>query len=157
MTELQWLSKMNIGIDVIDKQHRQIVDYINRLGEAIKASNKSEILQILDDVIDYTQSHFAFEEALMADAGYAALEVHQKIHTLFAQRVLRLKERYIDNEEIGGELQTMLCRWLSNHIQHDDAAYSSAVRQQILHLVEEKHEESWLGRSLKRFFGSTTH
>ena len=157
MTELQWSSKMNIGIDVIDKQHRQIVDYINRLGEAIKASNKSEILQILDDVIDYTQSHFAFEEALMADAGYAALEVHQKIHTLFAQRVLRLKERYIDNEEIGGELQTMLCRWLSNHIQHDDAAYSSAVRQQILHLVEEKHEESWLGRALKRFFGSTTH
>ena len=63
MTELQWSSKMNIGIDVIDKQHRQIVDYINRLGEAIKASNKSEILQILDDVIDYTQSHFAFEEA----------------------------------------------------------------------------------------------
>ena len=35
--------------------------------------------------------------------------------------------------------------------------YSSAVRQKILHLVEEKHEESWLGRSLKRFFGSTTH
>ena len=94
MTELQWSSKMNIGIDVIDKQHRQIVDYINRLGEAIKASNKSEILQILDDVIDYTQSHFAFEEALMADAGYAALEAHQKIHTLFAQRVLHLKARY---------------------------------------------------------------
>ena len=36
MTELQWSPKMNIGIDVIDKQHQQIVDYINRLSEAIK-------------------------------------------------------------------------------------------------------------------------
>lgn len=156
MTELQWSPKMNIGIDVIDKQHQQIVDYINRLSEAIKRNERREILQVIDDVIDYTQSHFAFEEALMADAGYPALQVHQKIHELFAHRVLRLKERYEHNEEITGELQTMLCRWLSNHIQHDDAAYSSAVRQQMLALVEDRHEESWLGRSLKRFFGAAS-
>jgi hemerythrin len=30
---MEWQESFNIGIDVIDHQHRQILDYINRLEE----------------------------------------------------------------------------------------------------------------------------
>ena len=30
---MEWQESFNIGIDVIDNKHRQILDYINRLEE----------------------------------------------------------------------------------------------------------------------------
>ena len=30
---MEWSEKFNIGIDVIDNQHRQILDYINALDK----------------------------------------------------------------------------------------------------------------------------
>jgi len=34
MAHLQWTKDLNTGIDVIDTQHKQIVDYINQLYDA---------------------------------------------------------------------------------------------------------------------------
>ena len=38
---MEWSEKFNIGIDVIDNQHRQILDYINAL-EKIRATGARE-------------------------------------------------------------------------------------------------------------------
>jgi len=33
---IEWTNDLNTGIDVIDSQHKRIVDYINELERAIK-------------------------------------------------------------------------------------------------------------------------
>ena len=62
---MEWNERYNIGIDVIDNQHRQILDYINALEHIRISGQRDKIKEALDDLIDYTQSHFSFEENLL--------------------------------------------------------------------------------------------
>lgn len=34
MAKFVWTDQLNVGIDVIDQQHRRIVEYINQLDDA---------------------------------------------------------------------------------------------------------------------------
>ncbi|MFB0983724.1 MAG: hemerythrin domain-containing protein, partial [Acinetobacter towneri] len=73
---MEWSEKFNIGIDVIDNQHRQILDYINALEKIRATGAREQIKEVLDDLIDYTQSHFSFEENLLSQVNYQYLPSH---------------------------------------------------------------------------------
>ena len=73
-------SEYNTGIDVIDDQHKRILDYINQIDQN---TDRHHTKQILDDIIDYTQSHFTFEESLQEEAGYKYRVPHKRVHDLF--------------------------------------------------------------------------
>ena len=153
MNKLVWTSDLDTGIGVIDAQHRQIVDFINQLGEAQETGNRTAVYEVIQGMVDYTLSHFAFEETLMEDSGYEFLRGHKKIHDLFVRRVSEFQSRFEAGEDVATELHGLLVRWLFNHIRNDDSAYVGSVRPKMTTLVEEKHEGGWLSRSLGRFFG----
>ncbi len=129
MAYMHWSDELNTGISVIDRQHQRIVDYINVLHHAIEKGDREEIGQVIDQLVDYTYSHFSFEEELMEEAGYPFLRAHQRVHGLFVRRVGEFKKRFQKGEDIGRELHTVLKTWLVNHIKHDDADYAEAVRK----------------------------
>ena len=70
---MEWSEKFNIGIEVIDNQHRQILEYINTLDQIRISGQRNQISDVLDDLIDYTQSHFSFEENLLKQVNYQYL------------------------------------------------------------------------------------
>lgn len=82
-----WEHKLDTGIDVIDAQHRRIVDYINDLEVAKNKGDTKLVHEVIEQLIDYTQSHFGFEEAMMEEAGYTFLKPHKKVHELFISRL----------------------------------------------------------------------
>jgi len=84
---ITWTDDLNTGIEVIDTQHMRIVDFINQLEDAQKKQDKEHIRQVVDDCVDYTMSHFAFEESLQEEAGYKYCKPHKKVHELFTRRV----------------------------------------------------------------------
>jgi hemerythrin len=150
MPEIQWTSDLDTGIPVIDKQHRRLVDYINQLDHARAHHSRDEVSDVLDQLVDYTLSHFAFEESLMEDAGYPFLNAHKRVHSLFVKRVADYQQRFKVGEDIGAELQVSLTTWLLNHIKNDDNDYTADVKRS-LGAPEEHH--GWVARSLKKFFG----
>lgn len=128
MKKLIWSDKLNTGIQVIDRQHRRIVDYINRLYEAHKnGSPKEETGAVIDELVDYTLTHFAFEETMLEDVDYAELDAHKVFHDQFIQQVREIRERFEEHEIAAIELNNLMVTWLFNHILHEDAAYVSAV------------------------------
>lgn len=129
MAHMEWTSDLDTGIEVIDNQHKRIVDYINELHHAIESSDRDEVGDVINQLIDYTQSHFTFEEEMMEEAGYPFLRAHQRVHGLFIRRVETFKEQFENGEDIARELHTVLKTWLVNHIKHDDADYAELVRQ----------------------------
>jgi len=153
MAKIVWTPDLDTGIEPIDQQHRQLVELINQLDDAQQGGDRAAIGKVIEGLIEYTVSHFAFEEALMEDAGYQFVRPHKKVHEIFVRRVKELQDRFLAGENVAGELQTMLGRWLLNHIRRDDASYVSAVKGEMVRLIEEKEEGGWLSRSLKRFFG----
>ena len=147
-----WSPELDTGIEVIDQQHRRIVDYINALEVANQAHDRQAVGDTLDELVDYTMSHFAFEESLQEEAGYAYCKPHKRVHELFVRRVGDYVERHRLGDEIGDELYKLLTTWLLNHIRRDDADYVGAVKEKMVGIANERREKKEEGGWLKRFF-----
>ncbi|CAD5106388.1 bacteriohemerythrin [Zestomonas carbonaria] len=152
MAYLVWQNDLNTGITVIDNQHKRIVEMINQLHDAQSGHGGRAVGEVIEELVDYTQSHFAFEETLMEDAGYPLTRAHKKVHELFVRRVNDYRLRFSAGEDITQELRDMLARWLFNHIRNEDAGYAETVRNSMMALASDHGEGGWLSRSLKRFF-----
>jgi hemerythrin len=124
-----WDSKLDTGIEVIDAQHRRIVEYINELEIAKSKLDKHLVNDVIEQLIDYTQSHFGFEEEMMAEAGYKFLKPHKKVHELFVRRVTDFTLRAARGEDVVEELHSMLSKWLINHICSEDRDYAEIVKK----------------------------
>lgn len=146
MAKLTWTTDLNTGIPVIDKQHQRIVDYINELDTARSSGHKrEEIGKVIDELVDYTLSHFAFEESLQEEAHYPFLKAHKKVHELFVKRVGEYQERYKLGDDVAEELNNLLVTWLFNHIKRDDADYVESVKKNL-------QQEDFVDKK-KGFFG----
>jgi hemerythrin len=148
-----WSDELNTGIDVIDSQHIRIVEYINKLETQLGHSDRTVIREILLELVDYTQSHFTFEESLQEEAGYRYAKPHQRVHQLFIRRINEYCERFELGQDIALELHQVLVSWLINHIRRDDADYVGAVKENMLKVV--RHNETKSGGSwIRRFFAA---
>lgn len=151
-TTIFWTTDLDTGIEVIDEQHKRIVDYINLLGEAIKQPNRAWVGTVLKDLVDYTLSHFSFEESLQQESGYTNAKTHKAVHELFVKRVGRYMEQHNAGEDVAQQLHTMLSTWLIHHIKRDDMDYIREARSKIGRIVQNKQEGNWLSRALGKFF-----
>jgi hemerythrin len=150
MKHIEWSPELDTHIPVIDKQHHRIVEYINNLYDISATHDREEVGRVLQELVDYTLSHFAFEESMMEEAGYAFINGHKKVHDMFTRRVGAFQQRFNMGEDITDELLSVLRSWLINHIKSDDNDYADAVLANM-HVVSK--DSSWLSRSMKRFFG----
>ena len=151
MTVLVWQPELNTGIDVIDQQHQRIVALINQLADAHTRQKQGAVLE---ELVDYTLSHFAFEEELLEESGYTFGPAHKRVHDMFVRRVGEYRMRFEAGEDITTELKGMLARWLFNHIRSDDKSYSKHVR----HYLEtykggagRSSRDGWFKRKVKRW------
>lgn len=149
---INWTVELDTGIEVIDHQHRQIVDFINQLEAANVTKDKAKIKEIIDACVDYTLSHFAFEESLQEEAGYKYCKPHKKVHELFTRKVAEYQQRVDLGDDVADELHGMLSRWLVNHIKRDDADYVAAVKSNMVDIIKEKEVKEETKGWFSRFF-----
>jgi hemerythrin len=154
MAYLHWSSDLNTGIEVIDKQHQRIVDYLNELDSANETGDKEVTNHVLKELVDYTLTHFAFEEELQEKANYPFLKAHKRVHEIFTKRVAEFQQRAAAGENVAPEVLSMLKIWLVNHIKGDDADYAESVKKMLgVEGSDGKAAGGWLGNALKKFFG----
>lgn len=146
MSLLIWNEDLDTGIDVIDDQHKRIVELINRLTLVSKGKIDGNVGDVLAELIDYTLSHFVFEEELMEEAGYPFSKAHKRVHDIFTTRVSEYQMRFNAGEDVTDSLRDMLSRWLFNHIKGDDKAYARTVRRHL------ERNTSWHAKPRKSWF-----
>ena len=97
------------GHAMVDAQHQELIDNINRLYDAVEQGNSiDEALSTLGFLAQYTMFHFGSEEKLMRTAGYPQYEAHKAAHDAFVETV---KGLYDELSESG-----VVTKWLVNHI-----------------------------------------
>jgi len=126
MAKIIWNAELDTGIREIDRQHRRIIDYLNQIDE-LRGGDRQKIGHVIEETVDYTVSHFVFEEGLMEKAGYFFTDPHRKIHDIFIRRINGLKERFNAGDDVAENLRDLLSRWLINHIRAEDRNYVEAV------------------------------
>lgn len=117
-----WKDEYKVGIDKIDKQHKQLFDKIEQLLEIAKSgnrnSNQQKCMEIIDFLVDYTVFHFDTEEALQRDRKYISYTQHIKIHMDFKNTVQAYKDQLSKDfsaKTLKSFIGTMLA-WLVNHV-----------------------------------------
>jgi hemerythrin len=150
MAFLEWTRDLEFGLPVIDDQHKRIVAFINELNDALETGNAEETAHVMEGLLNYTVTHFEFEEDLQEKAGYPFLKAHRRIHEIFMKKVASIRERGNQGEDIAPELLKLLKSWLASHIKGEDRDYVESVRT----FTESDDQEAagWLNNALKRFF-----
>jgi len=105
-----------------------------------------EIGHVIDELVDYTLSHFAFEESMQEEAGYPFLKAHKRVHEMFVKKVADLQHRFSLGEDVSEELHKMLFNWLYNHIKRDDADYVEYVNKNIAQDSFVEKKKGFFGR-----------
>ncbi len=130
MKSLVWSEQFNLGIDVIDEQHRTIMDYVKEFLDAHSSGrSRKEISKLIKKVVDYTHFHFAFEEDLQEKVGYPFLKPHKKSHTLITKHMADFLVRFNNGDDISKEVEGLMAKWLFDHLKHDDADFVGPVKE----------------------------
>jgi hemerythrin-like metal-binding protein len=124
-----WTRKNEIGIPVIDEQHRGIISIINSLHYFIQNCHSEKIIKpTMIMLVQYTIVHFQTEEALMKEAGYPALDKHMAMHKILAEKTRELTIEVHKTKDSDKILQ-FLKRWWLTHINNEDRKYIPYLKQ----------------------------
>ncbi|MGR9051813.1 MAG: bacteriohemerythrin [Gammaproteobacteria bacterium] len=135
MSLITWDDKLILGIDSVDKQHKRLIDLINRLDEAVAVGlDPNTLVETVDALLDYTVYHFSYEEQLMQRAGYASnlLRQHRDEHKEFIEKMRSARNEAIDDpSKLPEELLDYLVNWISHHILKTDKHMASSLLQGV--------------------------
>ena len=151
MSRIYWNNAFATGINIIDQQHQRIIHYINELDAAGKSASPQQLREILLNLMDYTLSHFTFEEALMDEAGFPAAHLHSQTHDRFREKIYEYQQRLENQEDIQLELSKMLNTWLIAHIADDDTSYVPYIKENMPGL-NENHHHNWISQKINEIF-----
>lgn len=128
MKTIPWNKRYEIGVDSIDKQHKQLFATINKLLALGEEEGKKEwacregVKYLKFHVIE----HFQHEEAYMYSNNYDDFEVHKRLHDDFQNNTLPALEAELEetsySEEAMRHFLGVSIGWLVAHTQTEDMA-----------------------------------
>jgi hemerythrin len=129
MALMTWSKSYSVGVQIIDSQHTVLFDILNDLHSAMMTGQAQSLTgPLLRKLLDYTNTHFKAEEAMMADAKYPGLADHKIKHRELIKQVEDYVARFEKGEiTLNLHLLNFLRDWLTNHIQKVDMAYSACL------------------------------
>ncbi|MDH3976467.1 MAG: bacteriohemerythrin [Deltaproteobacteria bacterium] len=126
-----WRKEFEVNIREIDNQHKELVKIINSLQEAINlGEGKERLAQVLENLLAYTDFHFAAEEKLLKKHGYPHYEEHKRKHIAMREKVISLIQDY-NRGRIAMTFSVLkfLQDWLSKHIMGTDKLYGEYLNK----------------------------
>lgn len=132
---IKWESRFELGIPVIDEQHKSLVKLCNDLHTQLMESQTSgqgdwrtPFTEAVRQGAAYVQTHFRDEENLMKAAGFADFANHKKVHDSFTQKILTTANGFQSATYVTAfQFVKFLYEWILSHIAHDDKLYTRAV------------------------------
>lgn len=110
------------GILLIDEEHKTLFDIIGQIHAALQnelVHDKFDaIMDILDELKEYTRVHFADEENYMREISYKGLAQQEILHQNFIDKLNELDLEDVDDNQEAYlyEFLEFLQNWLMNHI-----------------------------------------
>ena len=130
MPLITWGPKLEVGIGIIDSQHKRLVDLINKLDEATKEGRAVETVgETLKGLIDYTHTHFTTEQELLKEHNYEDYKLHCREHRIFTDQIEIYRDRLdAGSLRISDDVMGYMRGWLLTHIGSSDRAYIKTLK-----------------------------
>lgn len=130
---IRWTEALSVGVEEIDRQHRELFDTSARLIEGVGRNGVTgEVARTVAFLERYVTSHFALEEYYMKRKYYPAYPAHKAEHTAFIADFYDFREK-LDRDGTTPDLVTRMAEWLGGwlveHIGRQDRALGAFLRQ----------------------------
>ncbi len=130
---VQFGPQYHVGIPQVDQEHQQLFAIVARIQQALEQDGdtaQNEARRAVAELLEYTRTHFASEEALMEAAAYPALPAHRELHRELLLQVGEMELRVEVSEPSASlDLSRFLAKWLINHIQVADQRFGAFVAE----------------------------
>lgn len=123
---IEWKDEYALGIEIIDDQHKQLFEIADRIYALIQNNLVTDkydgIVEIINELKNYTVDHFAAEEKYMQSIGYKRLLSQKVAHNEFLQKMDQIDLDRIDNGQNTYLMETLdfVVEWLGQHILKED-------------------------------------
>ncbi|ALP90889.1 MULTISPECIES: bacteriohemerythrin [Clostridium] len=118
------------GIDFIDEQHARLFEIANEAYTLLKndftIDKYDKVIDLVDELRDYTVFHFNAEEEYMDSINYKRRFTQKIEHDAFIKKINEVDYKTIDSnpDKYILELLELLNQWLTGHILHNDKLIS---------------------------------
>ncbi len=131
-----WNEQFTTGSSQLDQQHRALINNVNHLEELLTTTDPTLeecafVLQLLDFMEHYANTHFKFEEQCMERYRCPAHEKNKQAHEQFRTFAHDFKERYRAQgfrREMILCLHTTISRWIGEHMLQVDVQLKSSIK-----------------------------
>ena len=135
MHVINWTDDLSVGVDVVDADHKRLVDMMNTLFVACYADQGPTVLgPIVTELLDYTNEHFRREGEAMEKHGFPELERHRKLHEKLTGKVQEIQQsiRTGADTALSNEVLAFMRDWWIDHIQGEDMKFANFLRERGL-------------------------
>lgn len=92
-TLVKWNEKWQCGEENIDKQHKEVFEFVSELLKVSKSTDeKQNTISHINDIISGMNKHFEYEEKILIKANYKDIYNHKKIHNGLIKRLEEIKK-----------------------------------------------------------------
>lgn len=132
--KIAWDKKYELGIPVIDEQHKKLVALCGQFYDRIVSNPderrgwKANLEIALKECVSYVQTHFHDEEILLQAAGYKDFAAHKAQHDQFTRKVLETAQAFdTSNTMVAIKFAKFLYDWILSHVSYTDKQYVPAI------------------------------
>lgn len=132
MPFIKWTDELSIGIPEMDEEHKEWLDILNELHDAMSDNTDAKIIQnIVKRMLEYSVFHLTHEEMYMLELKYPLFESHKEKHKHLIHKIELLVDRINENSNFRLTVDTILLlkNWLTNHIMVTDKKYGEYAAQ----------------------------
>ena len=126
---IKWNECNEVGIPLIDEQHKGIVSIINTLFYLMGAGTDNKILYscVSDTMKNYSRIHFITEEKILETSEYREIEEHKNLHRNLSHEIECIEFRCI-NDNDASQMLHFLKNWWLEHINVQDQRFAQHLR-----------------------------
>jgi len=118
-----------VGVPEIDRDHEALAADLRRLIAAVKDDDSAAALPLGETLIERARVHFALEERLMREIGFAFAARHKGAHDAFLDqgfsRIEDLRKSGLTAPGLRWIAETM--GWFGSHVLTEDNALAKAL------------------------------
>lgn len=124
---IKWSPEYMLNHPKIGKEHQKLFEMLNAFYQGIKdGSSKKKLAELIKGLLDYSNIHFANEEAYMESIGFPDIDKHKEEHEAFTRKATDFYNKYTSGKMILSlEVTNFIKDWISHHIKNEDRQYAA--------------------------------
>jgi len=130
---VEWNSKLECGIKLIDEQHRKLVKLVNEMYNHATGNEVQErdyFNSIIQQTVEYVKNHFATEEKIMIITKFEGYYNHKKEHDHFILTIVKKIRDYNEGNRLTlSSFSRFLKDWILSHIVFVDKQYIEHLKK----------------------------